>query len=91
MRPMRLAELLPSRSRILQQRVLGTVATYRVLHQTRSVVQVEVVDAPGLVAGTRLYMTAAATANMQRAPIAVARRATRGARMPARAAISSPT
>lgn len=91
MRPMRLAELLPSRSRILQQRVLGSIATYRVLHQTRSIVQVEVVDAPGLAPGTRLYMTATATANMQRAPVAVARRATRAARLPARTAVSSPT
>jgi len=52
-------------------------------------VQVEVLDAPGLAPGTRLYLTAEAAAAMTRAPVRAARRVTRPAGLATRAAAGS--
>ena|SRR5579871_1683038 len=52
------------RGRVLRRRALGESATYRVLAARGAVVDVEVVDAPGLALGTSLRLTATAAAAM---------------------------
>ena len=50
----------------LIHRALGTEARYRVLRATRDLVDVEVIEAPGLARGTRVRFTAAAAGAMGR-------------------------
>jgi hypothetical protein len=77
---------------VLRHSALGSEAMYRVLRSRGSTVEVEVVAAPGLEAGTRLHLTTAAAAAMgldtagaghSRLRVRV-RSAARGARLAAR-------
>jgi hypothetical protein len=53
-----------SRGVVLRRDVLGGSGTYRVLAARGAVVEVEVVEAPGLAPGSSLRLTAAAAAAM---------------------------
>jgi hypothetical protein len=55
---------------VLRRRVLGSEATYRVLRQTRSVVEVEVLAAPGLQRGTKLHLSLGSVDAMRRIALA---------------------
>jgi hypothetical protein len=61
----------PWSSRLVRQRALYSDAIYRVLRESDSIVEAEVVAAPGLAPGTRLRLTAAAAAAMK--PVTKAR------------------
>jgi hypothetical protein len=54
-----------SSSAVLRHRALCTEAAYRLLCARGSIVEVEVVVAPGLEPGMRLHLTAAAVAGMR--------------------------
>jgi hypothetical protein len=77
-------------ARVLRHRALGSEAIYRVPRSGGSTVEVEVVAAPGLEAGTRLHVTTAAAAAMGLDVAAAGhsqlrvRSAARGARLAAR-------
>jgi hypothetical protein len=60
-RPLQTASLTAG---VLRHSALGSEAMYRVLRSRGSTVEVEVVAAPGLEAGTRLHLTTAAAAAM---------------------------
>jgi hypothetical protein len=49
---------------VLRHSALGSEAAYRVLHTRGSIVEVEVIAAPGLEPGTRLHLTTVAAAAM---------------------------
>jgi hypothetical protein len=59
---------------VLRHSALGSEAVYRVLHTRGSIVQVEVMAAPGLEPGTRLHLTTAAAAAMGLAAVDSAER-----------------
>jgi hypothetical protein len=66
---------------IRRHELQGTVATYRVLELQGDLVQVEVVEAPGLAAGQRFRFATTALEAMPLAPVAISRpAATRFAR-----------
>jgi len=71
---MRVSNPIRHRSDILCIRVLGTQARYRVRHEAGPIVQVEVIDVPGLASGTQLYLTRSAVAHMRPAPVLAAPR-----------------
>jgi len=85
---MRLSSVIPPRSEVVRKRVLGTEASYRVLHEAGPIVQVEVLDAPGLAPGTHVYLSSSAVAHMRHAPVLAPalRRSTRTTRLAARIA-----
>ena len=61
---------------VRRERALGTESTYRVLQATDSIVDLEVIAAPGLKAGTRIQVCVAAARAMEPVPPpVVARRA----------------
>jgi len=71
----------PFRSDVVHNRELESDASYRVLRRAGRLVQVEVVHAPGLGAGTRVYMTRAAVGHMEHERrVAEPRRAAAGGR-----------
>jgi hypothetical protein len=55
----------PSSSGVVRHRALCSEAAYRLLCARGSIVEVEVVVAPGLAPGMRLHLTAAAVAAMR--------------------------
>ena len=61
-------------TRLVRQRMLGTDAIYRVGRRSGELVEVEVVAAPALAAGTRLLVTATSLGAMAR-PVVGAHRA----------------
>jgi hypothetical protein len=52
------------RTNVLRHSALGSEAVYRVLNTRGSIVEVEVITAPGLEEGTRLHLTTVAAAAM---------------------------
>jgi hypothetical protein len=64
LREVRQSESGSSSAGVLRHHALGSDAAYRVLHRWGSIVEVEVLAAPGLEPGTRLHVTVAAAAAM---------------------------
>jgi hypothetical protein len=62
---------------LLRDRALGTESTYRVLQATESIVELEVIAAPGLKAGTRIEVCVTSALAME--PVAAPADARRAA------------
>lgn len=72
---------------VLRHQALGSEALYRVASVEDSLIEVQVVRAPGLIQGTRLRFTAAAAAAME----LVSAEPIRAARLPQRSGFVAPS
>jgi hypothetical protein len=59
------SKLLDEQPRVLRQRMLGSVALYRVINDDGATVTAEVLSAPGLAPGTHLRFTGPAARAME--------------------------